>query len=398
MISVGIDVSKGKSMVCIMKPCGEILKPPFEINHTANELDSLVSLIKSYDEETRVVLEDTGHYHLPVSTYLASHGIFVCCVNALRMKKFCTQSIRRAKTDKIDSVKIAVFGITYWNELTEAYSSTETYDELRFMARQYYQATSMFIKARVNLSNLLDQVMPEIQTILQDQPSNHKLTEFVNKYIHFQNILDMGERKFTADYCKWAKKKGYRFNERKASEIFTLAQNGIPTLPNSQSVKIAVREAVKMIHSIEESRNTILTQMQELCKTLPEYSVVRSMNCIGDTLAPRIIAEIGDVRRFNNKHSLIAYAGLDSPPYQSGTFNATERHISKRGNAYLRKTGYEIMQSLIKHKPQGDPVYDFIQKKRDEGKCGKEAMIAGLNKFLRVYYGKVMEIYSSETS
>lgn len=80
MISVGIDVSKGKSTVCIMKPCGEILKAPFEIRHTANELDSLISLIKSYDEETRVVLEDTGHYHLPVSTYLTSHGIFVCCV------------------------------------------------------------------------------------------------------------------------------------------------------------------------------------------------------------------------------------------------------------------------------------------------------------------------------
>ena len=119
------------------------------------------------------------------------------------------------------------------------------------------------------------------------------------------------------------------------------------------------------------------------------------MNCIGDVLAPRIIAEIGDVRRFKNKHSLIAYAGIDAPPYQSGTFNASERKISKRGNSYLRKTGYEIMQSLIKHKPADDPVYDFIQKKRSEGKCGKESMIAGLNKFLRVYYGKVMELYSN---
>lgn len=126
------------------------------------------------------------------------------------------------------------------------------------MARQYYQTTSILVKTRVNLSNLLDQVMPEIQTLLQDQPNNHKLTEFVDKYIHFQNILDMGEKKFAADYCKWAKKKGYRYNERKAAEIFALAQNGIPTLPNSETVKIAVREAVRMIHSIEES---ILTQM-----------------------------------------------------------------------------------------------------------------------------------------
>ena len=116
MNAVGIDISKGKSTVCIMKPCGEILESPFDIGHTADELDSLISLIKSFDEETRVVMEDTGHYHLPVATYLSSHNIFVCCVNALRMKKFCSQSIRRAKTDKIDSIKIASFGITYWND------------------------------------------------------------------------------------------------------------------------------------------------------------------------------------------------------------------------------------------------------------------------------------------
>lgn len=394
MISVGIDVSKGKSTVCIMKPCGEILESPFDIGHTADELDSLISLIKSFDEETRVVMEDTGHYHLPVATYLSSHNIFVCCVNALRMKKFCSQSIRRAKTDKIDSIKIASFGITYWNELVKAYPSDVIYDELKFLARQYYQVTGMLVKSKVNFSNLLDQVMPKINDVLSNQGENHKLTEFVNRYIHFQNILDMGEREFTSDYCKWAKKKGYRCNERKAAEIYALAQNGIPTLPNSQSVKIAVSEAIKLIHSIEESRNTILAQMQDLCNTLPEYSVVKQMDCIGDTLAPRIIAEIGDVRRFKNKHSLIAYAGIDAPPYQSGAFHASERHISKRGNSYLRKTGYEIMQSLIKHKPADNAVYDFIQKKRSEGKCGKEAMIAGLNKFLRVYYGKVMELYS----
>ena len=394
MISVGIDVSKGKSTVCILKPCGEVIKPPYEIEHTADELDNLVSLINSFDEETRVVMEATGHYHLPVAAYLSSHKIFVCCINALRMKKFCSQSIRRAKTDKIDALKIASFGLTYWTELVQAYSAPDTYEELRFLARQYYQTTELLVKAKVNFSNLLDRVMPRVSNILTDQGSNHKLTEFVSKYTHFQKILDMGEKKFTSDYCKWAKKKGYRCNERKAKEIFALAQNGIPVLPDSQSVKIAVSEAVKLIHSIEESRNTILAQMQEICNTLPEYSVVKEMDCIGETLAPRIIAEIGDVRRFRNKHSLIAYTGIDAPPYQSGNFNASERHISKRGNKYLRKTGYEIMQSLIKHKPVNNAVYDYIQKKRSEGKSGKEAMIAGLNKFLRVYYGKVMELYS----
>ena len=393
MISVGIDVSKGKSMVCIMKPGGEVLKTPFEMLHSMESILHLVKLIDSYDEEVRVILEDTGHYHLPVVTLLVAKGIFTCCVNALRMKKFCSQSIRRAKTDKIDAVHIAQFGLTYWDELSPVKPPENVYRELKLLARQYYQTVSMLVKAKVNLSNLLDQTMPNIKDLMNDSPGNHKLTDFVKRYYHYGHILEMGEKRFTSDYCKWAKKQGYRVYERLASEILAVAQNGIPVLPNSPVTKAVVVEAVRVLHEIEISRDTILAQMQELAKSLPEFSVIREMPCIGDTLAPRIIAEIGDIRRFKNKHSLIAYAGIDAPPYQSGAFNATERHISKRGNSYLRKTGYEIMQSLIQHKPIGDPVYDFICKKRLEGKCGKEAMIAGLNKFLRIYYGRVTELY-----
>ena len=393
MISVGIDVSKGKSMVCIMKPGGEVLKTPFEMLHSMESILHLVKLINSYDEEVRVILEDTGHYHLPVVTLLVEKGIFTCCVNALRMKKFCSQSIRRAKTDKIDAVHIAQFGLTYWDELSPVKPPEDVYQELKLLARQYYQTVSMLVKAKVNLSNLLDQTMPNIKDLMNDSPGNHKLTDFVKRYYHYGHILEMGEKRFTSDYCKWAKKQGYRVYERLAKEILAIAQNGIPVLPNSPVTKAVVVEAVRVLHEIEISRDTILTQMQELAKSLPEFSIIREMPCIGDTLAPRIIAEIGDIRRFKNKHSLIAYAGIDAPPYQSGSFNATERHISKRGNSYLRKTGYEIMQCLIQHKPIGDPVYDFICKKRHEGKCGKEAMIAGLNKFLRIYYGRVTQLY-----
>lgn len=395
MISVGIDVSKGKSTVCILKPGGEVLRTPFEIQHTMKDLLSLVNLIKTYTEEVRVILEDTGHYHWPVVTLLVEKDIFVCTINALRMKKYCAQSIRKAKNDRIDAFRIASYGLTYWNELIPVKPAENVYKELKLLARQYYQTISMLIKAKINLSNLIDQVMPDIDKILSNNVSHNKLTDFVARYWHYEHILKMGEKRFTLDYCKWAKKQGYRMHERLAREILAVAQNGIPVLPYSNVTKIVVTEAVRVVHQIELTRDTIIAQMQELAKSLPEYSVVKNMPCIGNVLAPRIIAEIGDIRRFHNKHALIAYAGIDAPPYQSGTFHATERHISKRGNSYLRKTGFEIMQCLIQHKPQGDPVYVFYSKKRSEGKCGKEAMIAALNKFLRVYYGKVSELYQN---
>ena len=393
MISVGIDVSKGKSTITIMKPGGEIIAKPFDMLHTMEGINALADKIKSYDDEVRVVLEATGHYHLPVLTLLVEKGVFVCCVNALRMKKYCAQSLRRAKTDKIDSIKIASYGITYWHELAAVMPVEDTYAELRTLSRQYYQFTSLVVKAKVNLSNLLDETMPNIKDLISDSPSNHKLTDFVKRYWHFDNILKMGKSRFVTDYCKWAKKQGYRKNERKADEIFALSQNSIPTLPNTLSTKIAVLETVRVLQELEKSRDTILTHMRDLAKSLPEYSVVFAMGGIGDTLAPRFIAEIGDVRRFHSRKALIAYTGIDAPPYQSGSFNASDRHISKRGNKYLRKAGYEVMQSLIKHKPTDDAVFQFIQKKRSEGKACNEALIAGLNKFLRIYYARVSEVY-----
>ena len=393
MISVGIDVSKDKSTVCFLKPGGEVLVTPYDVLHTQGELTALVERIRSYNEESRVILEDTGHYHFPVVKFLLDNGIFVSTVNALRMKKYCSQSIRKAKTDRIDAVRIASYGLTYWNDLIQATPLDTVYRELQMLSRQYHRTVSLFIKAKQHLIDLLDQTMPGIQKLLQNSAENQKLTNFVVRYWHFEKICAMGEQKFINDYCKWAKKQGYRgLHERKAKEIFALAQSGIPVLPNTQSTKIVVEEVARTVNELDSSRRTIIAQMQALAKTLPEFSLVRSFNCVGDILAPLLIAEIGDVRRFKNKHSLIAYAGIDAPPYQSGTFFATERHISKRGNAYLRKVGFEVMQCLIKHSPEDDPVYDFIQKKRSEGKACTEAMIAGLNKFLRVYYGKVKEI------
>lgn len=102
-------------------------------------------------------------------------------------------------------------------------------------------------------------------------------------------------------------------------------------------------------------------------------------------MAVRLVAEVGDIRRFRNANALIAYASLDSPPYQLGAYSASKRHISKRGSPSVRKTGYEIINSIRKLKLDTDnAVYTYTLKKEAEGKQLKVAKIAGLNKFLRI--------------
>ena len=119
-----------------------------------------------------------------------------------------------------------------------------------------------------------------------------------------------------------------------------------------------IQQSVSVLRQINTTLKTILTRMQELAKKLPEYPVVRAMGGVGDILAPKLIAEIGDIRRFHSSKALIAYAGIDAPPYQSGQFIGTNRKISKRGSSTLRKIGYEVMRVLKTHNaPEDSAVF-----------------------------------------
>ena len=207
MLSIGIDVSKGKSTVCGMKPGGEIVYAPFEVQHTRKGMSELVSLLHNSGEEVRAVLESTGSYHCPVVTALLENGIFVSVVNSLRMKRFCSQSIRKVKTDRIDAMQIALYGLAYWQELQPTKLPEDTYRELQLLARQYYQMTSMLIKAKVDFNALCDQVLPGMQELMSDHAGRHKLSDFVLQYCHTTHILEMGETRFRKDYCKWAEKR-----------------------------------------------------------------------------------------------------------------------------------------------------------------------------------------------
>ena len=74
MNSVGIDISKGRSTVAVMRPFGEVVISPFEVHHTDSELSALARRLKSLNGETRVVMEATGNYHAPVAKLLHDAG------------------------------------------------------------------------------------------------------------------------------------------------------------------------------------------------------------------------------------------------------------------------------------------------------------------------------------
>lgn len=131
--------------------------------------------------------------------------------------------------------------------------------------------------------------------------------------------------------------------------------------------------------------------MNRLASMLPEYPVVMGLYGVGPSLGPQLMAEIGDVRRFDRKQALVAFAGIDPMPNQSGEKNVRSNKSSKRGSPYLRKTLFSIMMCLLQSAPADEPVFQFLDRKRSEGKPYYVYMTAGANKFLRRYYAKVRD-------
>lgn len=396
MIAVGIDISKSKSTVAILDSDGCIRAKPYTMHHTQSDMNALVAYLKGVDEPITILMEYTGHYHYPVLKKLQEEGLSVCLVNPYQMKKYGDVEIHKAKTDKKDAIRIARYALEK-SYLLMPYSSLEQkYEDLKFLSRQYNQRISNLTVMKTQLINLLDETMPGITTYLKlksRQPESCALLLFIKRYGSFDNIKQMGKTRFLSTYATLMKKTKDRYAHQKAVAIFELAHDSITTRGDNSYIISAQNQLVDLLSTAQNAADETIVQMQNIAETIPEYQVLRAMNGVGDRLGPVILAEIGDIRRFHSAKALNSFAGNDAPPYQSGQFESKNRHISKRGSSTLRKACFEVMQALKLIQPQNDPVYLFMLKKEQEGKPKNVAKMAGVNKFLRIYYARAMELY-----
>lgn len=394
MNAVGIDVSKGKSMVAVLRPYGEIVSKPFEIRHSTSEISSLIKRIKSIEGESRIVMEHTGHYYEPLAHELSHADLFVSAVNPKLIKDFGVNSLRKVKSDKADALKIARYALDSWNDLKQYCLMDELRNQLKTMNRQF----SFYMKHKTAMKNnfisILDQTYPGVNNYfdsLARADGSQKWVDFATIYWHGDCVRKMSLKAFETHYQKWCKRKKYNFSQLKAEEIYGAAKELVPVLPKDDLTKLVVRQAVEQINIASKTVEKLRALMNETASKLPEYSIVMEMKGVGPTLGPQLIAEIGDVTRFSHRGSLAAFAGVDPGVNQSGTYEQKSVRISKKGSPNLRKTLFLVMDILIKTMPQDDAVYKFMDKKRDQGKPYYVYMTAGANKFLRIYYGRVKE-------
>ena len=350
MNAVGIDVSKGKSMVAALRPMGEVALLPREFPHTEIGLEQMACSIIALGEDTRVVMEATGRYHEPVAAALHEYGIYVSVLNPLFIKQSGGGSIRKVKTDKADAMKIAKYGLDNWVELQEYTPMDAIRQQLKLCSRQYNLYMKTVVSLQNNLISLTDKTFPGVNELFSspERADGHqKWVDFVMTFWHCDCICRVSEKAFTERYQKWCKRKGYHFSTEKALDIYAESCGHFTTLPKNGNTKLLITTAAQQLLAGKMTLASLRSEMTRLAKQLPEYETVLAMYGVGETTAAQLMAEIGDVRRFPRRSSIVGFAGIDPAVDESGKHVSKSNPTTKRGSPHLRKTLYQIVCTYL---------------------------------------------------
>ena len=269
MNAVGIDVSKGKSKIAIIRQFGEVIAKPFDIEHFPDQLAELYEYIHSLDGESRVVIEHTGKYSDPIANFLCKVGIFVCMVNAKLIHDYGGDTIRRVKTDKVDALKIAGYCLDKWAKLTRY----EPIPDNRKMLKTYNRQLSEYNKIKSMLKNdlisLLGQTFPGINDLFtsstREKDDHEKWIDFALKFPHCNTVSTLSRQAFATKYEKWYRKSGYYFALIKLNKFMGFLLN----------VCQLCRTMTFPKHSLSKpSSNSMQVECQQHRRAFSAYSIV----------------------------------------------------------------------------------------------------------------------------
>jgi len=394
---IAIDVSKGGSHVrSFLKQDTEYGKL-FKIDHDKEGFEKLMDRYEELKDvsghEVIFIFEATGVYHKSLQHFLELNKKNYYIISPLQSAKQRKLDLRAAKTDKLDPINIAK--VYYNQELKKATHKDDIYDELKQLSRYYETQLDSFIKVKVNYRESLDGVFPLLDKSFDVY--DPCIIALIQKYHHPENIIHHQE----STIIRYLQKKVNHGNSyiKKLVSSFTAYCNGC--IAGCSKDDIAVEILLKQLETVlyfQERIEHTLQRMEELAMTLNEYKLLCSIPGIGANLATRLLAEIGDINRFDNSKQLTAYAGIDPIIYQSGKNEGLHYQISKKGNKNLRKLLYLAIVCNLRSKTKSNTIKDYYKKKKQQANPmnSHAAYFACANKLLRIIIGmcKTKSLYN----
>lgn len=378
---LAIDVAKGKSMVTLVSSSGEVLIDPYEVNHSINDFSNLLNRITSFKlDNISVIMESTGIYHRPIERFFLENGFKVFVINPIygKMKK---RNLRKTKTDKEDCFNLVNLFMS--NTFKEYIKPDQLYLDLNALSRQYFALDELCVNIKNRYKNLLYLCFPEYEEIFKNSLIYSSIAlEFITSYPHADIISNTRIDKLQ----NFFKKHDFRNWKSKANLIKEIASKSYPAVNKNDELVSNLSQIARLVNEYQKAIDIIKYKITFLAKKSKYFEPINSIYGIGEFTTSIIIAELGDINRFNNIKELTAYCGLDPSIKQSGKSVNVRGPISKSGNKYMRKILYIACSNIIRLtaiSKQENDIEIYYRKKRNEGKHHYAAIVACTTKLLR---------------
>ena len=376
-ILVGIDVAKDKHDCFIMNSEGEVLAKPFTIFNNKEGFDFLYEKIQSISssDNIKVGLEATGHYSYNIIGFLLNKGLATFILNPLHTNLYRKSlSLRKTKTDKIDSKTIAMMLLS--DISLKSYSDISYHNEdLKSLTRYRFSKVEERAKLKTSLSRLAQILFPELEKLV---PTLH-MTSIYQLLEEFPSASAIASVHLTRLTNLLSKASKGHYDRETAIKIRDAAKNSIGS--NIPAKSLELKHTIKLIRALTIDIDEIEAEISKMMDKIA--SPITTIPGIGRNMGAMIISEIGDFSRFSSPDKILAYAGYSPSTYQSGKLDNCYAHMEKRGSRYLR---YALFQATQRVCHLDSTFSAYLAKKRAEGKHYYIAISHAVKKLVRVIF------------
>jgi len=379
MIYVGIDVAKDKHDCFVVNSYGEVLFDVFEISNNIdgfNDLFKKIQIVSESFDEVKVGLEATGHYSYNLLGFLVNKGLTTFVINPLHTNLFRKSfSLRKTKTDKVDARTIAAM-LASGVDL-KSYTDTEYHnEELKSLTRYRFDKVRERAKLKQSVSRLVNILFPELEKLV---PTIHIASVYalLREFPGASHIAASHLTRLKNLLC--VASKGH-YGDDTAVLFRNTARNSIGSCMPAKSLELqhTIRHIGELDLTINEIENRIKVIMDEMGST------ILTIPGISYRMGAMILAEIGDISRFDSPDKILAYAGLSPSTYQSGQLTSSSySRMEKRGSRYLRYALFNAAKFVCNWEPS---FADYLAKKRAEGKHYNVAISHTVKKLVRLIF------------
>lgn len=397
----GIDIGKYFSEMAILSPSNNVYAR-MKINHNEIDFKKAYQLLqkaeKEFEAKPVIVMEATGHYFKLLFYHLKNTGYEVIVTNPIQTDCIKNIGVRKVKNDKVDAKKVAI--LYRLGELKPSIIPEDNILNLRSLCRQYYDLVDERTTYKNRLRSIVDQLMLHFGSVFKDIYSNtslailekHPTPDDILKADRMEMILLMS--KTARKSLSWATKK-YELLYTNAENFKSISISSVANVTMLKSYILIIKALNQSIDEVLKSLKALVLDSNEHSETAFYVKLLCSIPGIEFITAATIIAEIGDFYAFSNPNKLVAFFGIDPSVNQSGQFNGSQNHISKRGSRLLRRVLYTAALVNITEKSNGmknNPVLLEYYKTKCLNKAKPVALVAVMRKLVFIIFAVLRDL------